>query len=183
MKHRLRRRKFSTPTSCPYGLGCKCFRLCWTVAFINIFLNEAANDGFHPSAQMGKDPFFPVLSAYASILPGFKQYHLLWIIVHFQSFIYISRPTHPCVSTAAAIWKTTSANIHRPLALSLFVFWIFTDYSDTTFSLDDFALFANRFHRWSNLHSKVLLSSFPSRGHTPPKSCLHIISEAGKDCK
>ena len=32
-------------------------------------------------------------------------------------------------------------------ALSLFVFWIFTDYSDTAFSLDDFAFFANWFNR------------------------------------
>ena len=30
---------------------------------------------------------------------------------------------------------------------------IFTDYSDTAFSLDDFAFFANRFDWWSNLHS------------------------------
>jgi len=30
---------------------------------------------------------------------------------------------------------------------------IFTDYSDTAFSLDDFALFANWFDWWSNLHS------------------------------
>lgn len=32
-------------------------------------------------------------------------------------------------------------------ALSLFVLWIFTDYSDTAFSLDDLALFANWFNR------------------------------------
>lgn len=31
-------------------------------------------------------------------------------------------------------------------ALSLFVLWIFTDYSDTAFAFDDFALFANRFY-------------------------------------
>ena len=68
-------------------------------------------------------------------------------------------------------------------ALSLFVFWIFTDYSDTTFSLDDLALFANRFNRWSNLHCKVLLSSYPFRRQTPPKSCLHIIPETCGKCK
>ena len=33
------------------------------------------------------------------------------------------------------------------LALSLFVFWILADYSDTTFSFDDFAFLANRFYR------------------------------------
>ena len=43
------------------------------------------------------------------------------------------------------------------LTLSLFVLWIFTDYSDTSFSLDDFAFFTNRFYRRSNLH---LCSSF-----------------------
>ena len=32
------------------------------------------------------------------------------------------------------------------LALSLFVFWILTDYSDTTFSSNNFPLFANRFY-------------------------------------
>lgn len=32
-------------------------------------------------------------------------------------------------------------------ALSLFVLWIFTDYSDTAFSLDDLAFFANWFNR------------------------------------
>lgn len=31
-------------------------------------------------------------------------------------------------------------------ALSLFMLWIFTDYSDTAFAFDDFALFANRFY-------------------------------------
>ena len=32
-------------------------------------------------------------------------------------------------------------------ALSLFVLRVLTDYSDTAFSLDDFALFANWFNR------------------------------------
>ena len=33
------------------------------------------------------------------------------------------------------------------LALSLFVFWIFTDYSDRSFSFDDLAFLADRFNR------------------------------------
>ena len=33
------------------------------------------------------------------------------------------------------------------LALSLFVFWILADYSDTTFSFDDLAFLADRFNR------------------------------------
>ena len=32
------------------------------------------------------------------------------------------------------------------LALSLFVFWILADYSDTTFSFDDLAFLADRFN-------------------------------------
>ena len=38
------------------------------------------------------------------------------------------------------------------LALSLFVFWILADYSDTTFSFDDLAFLADRFNRWSYFH-------------------------------
>ena len=37
--------------------------------------------------------------------------------------------------------------ISSGLSLSLFVFRILADYSDTSFSLDDFAFFANRFYR------------------------------------
>ena len=33
------------------------------------------------------------------------------------------------------------------------MFGILTDYSDTSFSLNDFALFANLFYGWFNLHS------------------------------
>ena len=44
------------------------------------------------------------------------------------------------------------------LALSLFVFWVFADYSDATLSLNDFALFTNWFYRRSNLHFISLLS-------------------------
>jgi hypothetical protein len=32
------------------------------------------------------------------------------------------------------------------LALSLFVFWVLTDYSDASLSFNDFALLANRFY-------------------------------------
>ena len=47
------------------------------------------------------------------------------------------------------------------LALSLFVFRILTDHANTAFSFNDFAFFANRFHWWSNLHNKSLLSKRP----------------------
>ena len=38
------------------------------------------------------------------------------------------------------------------------MFGILTDNPDASFSLDDFALFAHRFYRTSNLHLKALLS-------------------------
>ena len=38
------------------------------------------------------------------------------------------------------------------LALSLFVFWILADYSDASFSFNDFTFFTDRFYRWSNFH-------------------------------
>ena len=53
--------------------------------------------------------------------------------------------------------------IKRWLSLSLFVLRILTDYSDASFSLDDFALFANRFYWWSHLH-----------GNSPFYSCIYL---------
>ena len=41
------------------------------------------------------------------------------------------------------------------LALSLFVFWVLTDHSDTTLSFNNFAFFANWFYRCSNLHLNI----------------------------
>ena len=60
------------------------------------------------------------------------------------------------------------------LALSLFVFWVFTDNSDATLSLNDFALFTNWFYRRSNLHF-----------HYSPfeKSPFHIITQENSFCK
>ena len=40
--------------------------------------------------------------------------------------------------------KTTNMTV---LALSLFVFWILADYSDASFSFNDFAFFTDRFNR------------------------------------
>ena len=60
------------------------------------------------------------------------------------------------------------------LALSLLVFWVFTDNSDATLSLNDFALFTNWFYRRSNLHF-----------HYSPfeKSPFHIITQEKSFCK
>ena len=49
--------------------------------------------------------------------------------------------THPGVSPAAA-YHTIQAS-----TLTLFVFWILTDNSDRTFSLNDLAFLADRFYR------------------------------------
>ena len=54
------------------------------------------------------------------------------------------------------------------LALSLFVFWVFTDNSDATLSLNDFALFTNWFYRRSNLHYLSLLSQKSPLSILPP---------------
>ena len=40
--------------------------------------------------------------------------------------------------------KTTNMTV---LALSLFVFWILADYSDASFSFNDFTFFTDRFYR------------------------------------
>ena len=87
---------------------------------------------------MGKHPFFPVLMAYAMNPSRFQVTStlmnnrlqaspanlLLWIIVHSQSFIYISCPTHPCVSTAAAYMKELQALTvwHQPCLCLCFGF-------------------------------------------------------------
>ena len=53
--------------------------------------------------------------------------------------------------TAAALnfeaFASKQSDLIDGLALSLFVFWILADYSDASFSLDDFALLANGFYR------------------------------------
>ena len=46
----------------------------------------------------------------------------------------------------AAAAHNESAKRQEQLALSLLVLWILTDNSDASFSLDNFALFANRFN-------------------------------------
>lgn len=46
-------------------------------------------------------------------------------------------------------------------ALSLFVFWILADYSDTSFSFDDLTFLADRFYRSSYFHFNSSLLSRP----------------------
>ena len=44
--------------------------------------------------------------------------------------------------------------------LTLFVFWILTDYSDRSFSFNDLAFFADRLYRWSYFHWKSSFRKF-----------------------
>ena len=57
----------------------------------------------------------------------------------------ISHDLKTPITAIKAICVVTSYNFLF-LTLSLFVLRIFTDYSDTAFAFDDFALFANRFY-------------------------------------
>jgi len=56
------------------------------------------------------------------------------------------------------IYKTIALPNYCILALSLFVFWVFTDDSDRTLSSNYFAFFANWFYWWSYFHSNSPLS-------------------------
>lgn len=55
-------------------------------------------------------------------------------------------------SAAALKFCIYCASLNDGLALALFMLWILTNDSDTAFSLDNLALFANRFYRRSYLH-------------------------------
>ena len=58
--------------------------------------------------------------------------------------------------TAAALnfeaFASKQSDLIDGLALSLFVFWILADYSDTTFSFDDLAFFADLLNGWLYFH-------------------------------
>ena len=77
-------------------------------------------------------------------------------LINYQTLTQISCPTNrqskrvPC------------------LTLTLFVFRVFTDNSDTAFSLYDLAFFADRLYGWSNLHSN-------SPFYRPTKLLKHYI--------
>ena len=68
-------------------------------------------------------------------------------------YIVISKTTPPGESYCSRLKNHKQIHLKvRRLTLSLFVLRVFTDYSDASLSLNNFALFANRFHWWSNLH-------------------------------
>lgn len=72
--------------------------------------------------------------------------------------------------------NTVSAKM-TVLALSLFVFWILADYSDASFSFNDFTFFTDRFYRWSNFH---LNPPFLSLGRMAIVVTLYGISSLGQ---
>ena len=74
-------------------------------------------------------------------------------------YIVISVPRPQAFPTAAALHFLETSDLSMiwvsiidRLALALFVLRVLTDYSDASFSFDDFAFLANRFYRRSNLH-------------------------------
>ena len=60
------------------------------------------------------------------------------------------------------------------LPLSLFVFWIFTNNSDAAFSLDYFALFADRFYRSSYFHFNSSYSVYCNFRALPRRNYLSL---------
>ena len=80
----------------------------------------------------------------------------MWIIL-VKSILY----NHWRLSVSAAAQKNFHKNHSlRKLALTLFMLRILANYSDTTFSLDDFAFLANGFYRWSYFHWKSSFRKF-----------------------
>ena len=74
----------------------------------------------------------------------------MWIIL-VKSILY----NHWRLSVSAAAQKNFHKNHSlRKLALTLFMLRILANYSDTAFSFDDFAFFANGLYRWSYFHRK-----------------------------
>ena len=108
------------------------------------FLNEtrkfARPAGYLPDLSDTLHTHFSVLSNIIVNNPG-------------QIYFVIMQHHQRCVHAAA------QKNFHknhslRKLALTLFMLRILANYSDTTFSLDDFAFLANGFYRWSYFHRK-----------------------------
>ena len=58
------------------------------------------------------------------------------------------------ISSITRLGSIIPHQVFNALALALSVFRVLTDYSDTTFSFDDFAFLANGFYRWSYFHRK-----------------------------
>ena len=64
----------------------------------------------------------------------------------FSNLIYHNQTRTHCLRQF--FWN----HLFQGLTLSLFMLRVFTDYSDSSFSFDDFAFFANRFYWWSYFH-------------------------------
>ena len=80
---------------------------------------------------------------------------LLGIITYLQiSFLFIMNSVISYTTAAHNDFVSHMLRQWKGLSLTLFMLRIFTNNHDTSFSLDDFAFFANRFNWWSYLHSK-----------------------------
>jgi len=71
---------------------------------------------------------------------------------------------------ALCVWNINACNTSHidfplSLSLSLFVLGVLTDYHDTTLALNNFALFANLFDGWLNLHFVTIPFLFGTPGN------------------
>ena len=64
------------------------------------------------------------------------------------------------ISSITRLGSIIPHQVFNALALALFVFWIFTDNSDRSFSFNDLAFFADRLYRWSYFHWKSSFRKF-----------------------
>ena len=80
---------------------------------------------------------------------------LVIIFKQFRIYFLFSREKYSVSVAALNLLKHSlrkSQTNLTVLALSLFVFWILADYSDTSFSFNDFTFFTDRFNRCSYFH-------------------------------
>ena len=136
---------------------------------------------YHPRKRGTK--IFPVpkgIPCRTSLSIKIQRIPVWWILRTSILLLFIMNnvTTYPGVSLQPHIIVAAYAVLGNELALSLFVFWIFTDNTNASFSLDNFAFFANRFNWWSYFHSK---SSFLIRWADLfcqfPKSPFQMISQ------
>ena len=89
----------------------------------------------HPAA-IGEQQPFRITAANGPTLPlGIRQYMLN----------YLNSLNNP--SGRLTLQPHVIQTLNRQSTLTLFVFWILTDYSDRSFSFNDLAFFADRLYR------------------------------------
>ena len=123
----------------------------WDVSVTSLSYFSVPNWGAsvkHPAAIGEKQPF-RITAANGPTLPlGIRQYMLN----------YLNSLNNPsgCLTLQPHVTQTLNCQS----TLTLFVFWILTDYSDRSFSFNDLAFFADRLYRWSYFHWKSSFRKF-----------------------